>query len=339
METETDTDTDIARPESPGAVACGVFSYHKMGGFRAYGHSRHLVERMVVDGKSRSWVMAQLTHHGVVFDPREDDDRLKNKLLSLVQEDDKPTTLPSDIQAFSADLRDRYLSDLRDHRFALLQWRSLKFKTLKTPTEEALFDAEMFIEKYFLNTYKTPDPSKTQEPIVLDIAPMAELKDLERTLQRGIRAAFGRIGRPGFPLDVATSEANLDVGLFLQKYFVDGAGRAAQSKTLDPIEFAPFLDPERREELASAVRRVPGLAMARIASSTRGLYTVVGWEKDVDAHRRAHTDKQLHDDTCDLPHIVLDVSNPAFKYPKPDDDRKGGLRDLLCRALSDILPF
>ncbi|KAI1489642.1 hypothetical protein F5X96DRAFT_670456 [Biscogniauxia mediterranea] len=334
-----ETDTDITRPESPGAVACGVFTYHKMGGFKAYGHSRHLVERTVVDGKSRSWVMAQLTLHGVVFDPRDDDSRLKRKLLSLVQEDDKPTKLPFDIQIFSAELRDRYLSDLRDHRFALLHWRNLKFERLETPTEEALFDVEKFIEKYFLSIYNTPDPSKTKEAIVLHIAPMGELKDLQHTLKQGIRAAFASIDRPGFPLDVPTSEVNLDVGLFLEKYFVDGEGRAMQSKTLDPIEFAPFLDPERRDELAAAIRRVPGLSMERVASKTRGLYTVVGWKKDVDAHKEARTDKQLHDDTSYLPHIVLDINNPAFKHPEPDEHGNGGLRSLWCRGLSQILPF
>ncbi|KAI5925361.1 hypothetical protein F4810DRAFT_708747 [Camillea tinctor] len=255
-------------------------------------------ESMVVGEKRRLWIMSQLTLHGVTFDPNEDEACLKGKLVSAIRED-KKSKRACNGRKTAAELRDDCISMIRGC-LDRLDWRITKFGDLDTPTQEVLFDVDMFMEKYFLDEAMRPDRSKTKEAIILEIAPMRELLDRlanigdikEYTLAQGIQTAFKSIDRPDFPLDIPTAEANMDIALFLQKYFIDDEGRPMKTRILNPIQFAPFLDPSQKEKLAATIKHTPDLVMERVASE-RGVYMLIGWEKDVKAHKEEHTLEEL----------------------------------------------
>ncbi|KAI1503789.1 hypothetical protein F5X99DRAFT_406788 [Biscogniauxia marginata] len=304
---------DLKPPKSPERVACGIFSYDKQGGFRAYGHPREMVEPSMVIGRSRSWLLAQLTHYGVTFDPEADDSSLKEMLLSLAQEPDA-LQKPSDVKAFAEDLRAKYLKRLTDYRVAMVTWRERKFASLKSPTDQIKFDIEKFMAKYFLDYAGKPSPSKTREALVLKIAPMGELREFvdsipglrvrigynitvvgwEESFSRGLDRAFESIGRPSNIFDVPTSEAMFDVPRFIRKYFLDEEGRALPSKTTEPVQLSQFLSSKQRELLASTIQTFTTLTMAEIVS-IRGRYTIVGWEDDVNVHTAMNMAYDIYD--------------------------------------------
>jgi hypothetical protein len=221
--------------------------------------------------------------------------------------------LAPSIAALEKSLSEEYRRQLKAHAKELDRWREDKFATLNSPTQEANFDLDRFLGKYFLDgSPRLPAPHKTKDPLTLEYVSdqskfgraVQSIAGLEAHftssvtivgwkghLERALDAEFAKLDSPTAKLHIPTAEANFDLDRFLAKYFLDGLnGKPAPHKTPDPITLFPFF--EHRDQLGAAVMLIPGLYV----NDTNGEYrmkTIIGWDIDKIRSRVRHIEEEV----------------------------------------------
>jgi hypothetical protein len=210
-------------------------------------------------------------------------------------------------------LSDEYGRRLKVHAEKLDRWREGKFATLNSPTEEANFDLDRFLAKYFLDGLRgRPAPHKTKDPLTLEY--IRDQSNFNRTVQsiagleahltssvsivgwkshleRGLDAEFAKLDSPTAKQHIPTAEANFDLDRFLAKYFLDGLnGKPAPHKTPDPIMLFPFF--EHRNRIEAAVALIPELCI-NDAKGEYGIETIIGWDIDKIRSLVRHTEEEV----------------------------------------------
>ena len=205
----------------------------------------------------------------------------------------------SSVAAVEKLLSEQYQQLLKAHSEEVDRWQTAKFSQLHSPTEEANFDLDRFMAKYFLDcVHGQPSPGKTKESLVLGyldgsafekavravpglathITDQLTVVGWEATLQRGVDEAFITLPSSNTAGYVPTAEANFDLSRFLAKYFLDSLnGKPAPEKTPNPITLYRLFKDEYR--LQTAVASIPGLHLCR----ADGIYetrTIIGWDTD-----------------------------------------------------------
>jgi hypothetical protein len=195
-------------------------------------------------------------------------------------------------------LSEQYQQRLKLHTEDVDSWRAAEFSRLDSPTEEANFDLDRFMAKYFLDSlHGQPAPDKNKEPLVLEyvhkfnfemavqaipglaahITDRLTVVGWKTNLQRGLDAAFAKLSSPDAGLHIPTSEANFDLDRFLAKYFFGLNGKPAPRKTPEPITLYTFF--KHGAQLQAAVASIPGLHLCR-ADGIYGAKTIIGWDVD-----------------------------------------------------------
>jgi hypothetical protein len=210
-------------------------------------------------------------------------------------------------------LSEEYGQRLKAHAEKLDRWREDKFATLNSPTQEANFDLDRFLGKYFLDGLRgQPAPYKTKDPLALEyvsdrsnfnravqsiagleahVTSSATIVGWKSHLERGIDAEFAKLNSPGARLHIPTAEANFDLDRFLAKYFLDSLnGKPAPRKAPDPITLFPFF--EHRNRLGAAVALIPGLCINH-AKGEYGIHTIIGWDIDEVRSRVRHMEEEV----------------------------------------------
>ncbi|KAH0548642.1 hypothetical protein GP486_007814 [Trichoglossum hirsutum] len=302
---------DISRPRSPEAVRSRCFTYGR-GGIKANGIAREsLAElrllfrrnaaRSRVRAATKPWVTAQLQLYGIPFEKSSGASELKSVLEAAVRAGKCNTPAPH-IAALEESLSKEYEGRLEAHARDLEHWRESEFSALDSPTEEANFDSDRFLAKYFLDGLRgQPAPHKTKDPLVLGyVSGQSNFSSSVRSiaglevrftssdtvvgwkdcLERWLDAEFAKLGSPDgdeilLP-HLPTSEANFDVDRFLAKYFLDGLnGKPARRKTPNPITLHSFSG--NRDGLRAAVELIPGLHIGE-AYGSHEISTIIGWD-------------------------------------------------------------
>jgi hypothetical protein len=184
---------------------------------------------------------------------------------------------------------------------------------LDSPTQEANFDLDRFLAKYFLNGLSgLPAPHKTKDPLTLEYVSdrskfnraVQSIAGLEAHftssvtivgwkghLERAIDAEFAKLDSPTAKLHIPTTEANFDLDRFLAKYFLDGLnGKSAPHKTPDPITLFPFF--QHRNRLGAATVLIPGLHI-NDANGEYRVTTIIGWDIDKIQSRVRHIEEEV----------------------------------------------
>ena len=209
-------------------------------------------------------------------------------------------------------MSEEYGRRLKAHAEELDRWRGARFATLDSPTEEANFDLDRFLAKYFLDgLHGQPAVHKTKFPLTLEH--VSDRSNFEKAVQsivglgtrftssvtivgwkshleRALDAEFAKLDSPNAKLHTPTAEANFDLDRFLAKYFLDGLnGKPAPHKTPDPITLFPFF--QHRNQLGAAVALIPGLYI-NDANGQYGRDTIIGWDIDKIRSRVRHIEEE-----------------------------------------------
>lgn len=210
-------------------------------------------------------------------------------------------------------MSEEYGRRLKAHAEEIDRWREAKFATLNSPTEEANFDFDRFLAKYFLDGLRgQPVVHKTKNPLTLEY--VSDRSNFERAVQsiaglgthfmssvtivgwkshleRALDAEFAKLDSPNAKLHTPTAEANFDLDRFLAKYFLDGLnGKPAPHRTPDPITLFPFF--QHRNRLGVAVALIPGLYI-NDANGEYGRKTIIGWDIDKIRSRVRHIEEEV----------------------------------------------
>ncbi|KAN0072624.1 hypothetical protein V8E54_009553 [Elaphomyces granulatus] len=223
-------------------------------------------------------------------------------------------TLAPSIAALEKSLSEEYSQKLKAYAEQLDRWREHEFNSRSSPTQEANFDLDRFLAKYFLDgLHGQPAPHKTKDPLSLEyvnnpsnfkravqsIAGLgahisirgATVVGWKSHLERGIDVEFAKLDSPAARFHVHTSEANFDLDRFLAKYFLDGLnGKPAPHKTPDPITLFPFF--EHGNRLREVVALIPGLCAAE-AKGSNGKETIIGWDVNKIQSKVRHIEEEL----------------------------------------------
>ncbi|KAH8699091.1 hypothetical protein BGW36DRAFT_377269 [Talaromyces proteolyticus] len=299
---------DFDRPQSPEPIRSGSFTYSK-NGIAACNISRAPLSELKqlfrknasstrVAVATRPWLTAQLQLYGIPFQKSRTAPQLKATLEDAVRAG-KCNSLAPSIAAFEKSLSEEYQQQLAAHSEDVNSWKDAVFSSLSSPVEEAHFDLDRFMAKYFLDhLHGQPAPEKTKEPLVLEnfnhgselqkatqAIPGLAAHTTDRLtvvgwateLQRGIDTAFANLSSPDAKFDIPTLEAAFDLDRFLGKYFLNGLnGKPAPSKTPNPITLDPFF--RHISKLEMAVASIPGLNLCMVEGIFNLKYTVIGWD-------------------------------------------------------------
>ncbi|OXV10329.1 hypothetical protein Egran_01912 [Elaphomyces granulatus] len=266
-----------------------------------------------VRAATKPWVTAQLKLYGIPFKKSDGAQELKATLETAVKNGQCNTLAPS-IAALEKSLSEEYSQKLKAYAEQLDHWRDHEFNSRSSPTQEANFDLDRFLAKYFLDGLQgQPAPHKTKDPLSLEyvnnpsnfkgavqsIAGLgahistrgATVVGWKSHLERGIDVEFAKLDSPAARFHVHTSEADFDLDRFLAKYFLDGLnGKPAPHKTPDPITLFPFF--EHRNRLREAVALIPGLCVAE-AKGSNGKKTIIGWDVNKIQSKVRHIEEKL----------------------------------------------
>jgi hypothetical protein len=225
----------------------------------------------------------------------------------------KCNTLAPSIAALEKSLSEEYGRRLKAHAKELDRWREDEFAALNSPTQEANFDLDRFLAKYFLDGLPgLPAPHKTKDPLTLEyvsdrskfngavqsiagleahFTSSATIVGWKGHLERAIDAEFAKLDSTAAKLHIPTAEANFDLDRFLAKYFLDGLnGKPAPHKAPDPITLFPFF--KHRNRLGAAVVLIPGLYING-ANGEHGTVTIIGWDIDEIRSRVRHIEEEV----------------------------------------------
>ncbi|OOF98951.1 hypothetical protein ASPCADRAFT_127539 [Aspergillus carbonarius ITEM 5010] len=294
-------------PKKPNSVKLGSFVYDDYG-ITVNGIPRAspaLLQRVFPEDPSKAtrhkpnkrWVTAQLQHFGLEFRPGDSTIQLRAILENAYKDGQCNSLAPSTI-AMEKTLSGMYEKMQDNYEVQKQHWRMTKFAELGSPSEEALFDASLFMAKYFLTEEDgVPDKDKQKEALVLEkvfgcqfenatknvsglsvcITSTVTVVGWEDTFSRGMDAGFAKLADIQCLTLRCTFEANFDLGRFMTKYFLDGNGNPDQKKTPDPIKLMPRFEERLYEPLAAAVLRTPGLYV-RGTIANGGVWSFLGWD-------------------------------------------------------------
>ncbi|KAK3681256.1 hypothetical protein B0T22DRAFT_485348 [Podospora appendiculata] len=241
-------------PKLPTTVTRRPFTWGPSDGLKAGGIGRAATDELRLlfrkgaaqfrlDKATRPWITAQLRLYGVPFD-----------IECIV-----PTP---EVEAAEHALRLKCKAAVEKHPQLVRQCKDKNFAKVEGgPTDEAAFDADRFLAKYFLDgLHGRPDRAKTKEPVALSLhvpcydnlenaiqaipglafhAPRhlgMSVVGWDTELDRGIEREFAKLssGSDGISdVYTPTREAAYDFNRFLQKYFrvdVNGVATGTQDK-------------------------------------------------------------------------------------------------------------
>ncbi|ODM17597.1 hypothetical protein SI65_07272 [Aspergillus cristatus] len=228
---------------------------------------------------TKVWVMAQLQLYGIPFKKSDIALDLKIALRTAVNEG-FCDSLPPSTAALEARLSQQFRQRVDVYNEAALKRRAEIFSRLESPTEEAAYDPDLFLAKYFL----TADKAKQKDSLFLKYCRPGLTKAVrkisgltireprgrvvyrdvsvvvrwEESFERAIDDLFAKISNHDQPFVVPTVEANFDIHHFMAKYFLDGlGGKPDPKKTPEPITLYSFL--ENEWEVRAAFASIPGL--------------------------------------------------------------------------------
>ncbi|RAK97377.1 uncharacterized protein BO80DRAFT_389676, partial [Aspergillus ibericus CBS 121593] len=301
-------------PKKPVSVKLGPFAYDDYG-VTVNGIPRassELLGRVFPEDSStasrhkpnKRWITAQLQHFGLDFQPTDRTTQLR-AILENAYKDGQCNCLAPATVSLEKTLSGMYEKMQDNYEVKKQHWRMTKFAGLTSPSEEALFDASLFMAKYFLTEENgLPDKEKQKEALILQnvvgcqfenatkgipglavcITSPVTVVGWEDTFSRGMDAGFAKLAETQCPILRCTFEANFDLGRFMAKYFLDGPnGRPDLEKTPDPITLMPKLEERLYEPLAAAVLAIPGLYV-RGTIKKGGVWSFLGW----DIHKIMH---------------------------------------------------
>jgi hypothetical protein len=210
------------------------------------------------------------------------------------------------VKAIEASLKGEYAKKMEEYEEARLEWRRYWFTKQKTPFEEADFDPELFIAKYFLTRlHGSPDKTKQKTPMILEHSVINErnlrlavrkvpglsmhtnkfttIIGWEESIPAAMKELFETLCRQQRRLsgNLATAEAEFDVDMFLAKYFLKANGEPDLRKTKLPINVSPR-SYGALPYLQERVEKIPGLHIATLKST--GFFGqdsyFIGWDLD-----------------------------------------------------------
>ncbi|KAL2840889.1 hypothetical protein BJY01DRAFT_249821 [Aspergillus pseudoustus] len=295
----------FSEPFEPEAVHSGAFTYTPDGHLLFDGYPRATWRQLEFRAKSAEipWIVAQLSLWGIPFRETDTDLVLRAKLRSALGSIQSSGISPA-VRAIEASLRKAYEKQMQEFEKAHLDWRKQEFSKLRNPSDEANFDAQLFVAKYFLTEHHgTPDKTKQKTPLILsekglNTRPLSDcvlkipglviretnvgtvvgwkeaippvIKELFATLQRQQHT---------LPDGLQSAEAEFDIDLFLAKYFLkESTGQSDPRKTRYLVRVRQSMG--MNLFLEKAVREIPGLHI-RTTKSTGVFfdgYFYIGWD-------------------------------------------------------------
>ncbi|KAL4864144.1 hypothetical protein BDV12DRAFT_16508 [Aspergillus spectabilis] len=295
-----------SQPPEPDAVRSGPFTYGS-NGLCVDEYKRDPWDYLEVRAGffEIPWIVAQLRLWGVPFRDTDAEEVLRAKLKNAVGSIKDKGASPA-VKAIEASLKDQFAKKMEEYEEARLEWRRDWFSKEKTPFEEANFDPELFIAKYFLTgLHGLPDKTKQKTPMILEYSVSNERNLIlavrkvpglsihtkkfttiigwEESIPAAMKELFGALCRHQRRLsgNLATAEAEFDVDMFLAKYFLKANGEPDLRKTKLPINVSPR-PYGALPYLQERVERIPGLHMASskaISMFGRDSY-FIGWDLD-----------------------------------------------------------
>ncbi|GKZ30744.1 hypothetical protein AbraIFM66950_010129 [Aspergillus brasiliensis] len=251
----------------------------------------------------KRWIIAQLQHFGIPYEPAETVGQLLALLEKEYREGHCSYDSPSVVQ-LDKTLYDMYTTMQEAYHEQKAQWRLRKFARQVTPSDEALFDPSLFMAKYFLTKENgVPDKSKQTEALVLHnvynqqfvsnalsipglnfhISHPATVIGWADTFEKGLDAGFASLADSHIQAYVPTFEANFDFRRFLTKYFLSKDYPfemcvPAPGRTPEPVQLMPQLYFDVREKLRKAVATINGLLIAT-TPGRGGTWTLITWSE------------------------------------------------------------
>ncbi|KAF2964137.1 hypothetical protein GQX73_g9420 [Xylaria multiplex] len=315
-------------PPSPKPAKSGAFSYDYENGLRVGDFSRAPLEDLRLlfrknassarrRAATKPWIIAQLRLYGIAFDKSAKVDELRSTLETAVKGrkcieggPHSVTVVKEQLATQFAQNRASYARAVEKHKLDVDQWHRQNFSKLKDPSDEARYDLDFFISKYFLDDQGLPSPDKTPEPLIVwelydrseslhsrvDAIPGLSTRvtrfltviSWAPKLKKGVASAFSMIdGRPGIECDSPTLEALFDPDHFLAKYFLDGLhGKPIYGKQKNPLVLTHHIAYSHElEKLSQAAKHIPELLVQQtskpLEDSNWGVCVVVGWAKQV----------------------------------------------------------
>ncbi|KAI0534717.1 hypothetical protein GGR58DRAFT_481685 [Xylaria digitata] len=320
-------------PRSPKPAKSGAFSFDDKNGLRVGDFSRAPLEDLRLlfrknassarrRAATKPWIIAQLHLYGIAFDKSAKVDELRSTLETAVKGQKCIEGGPRSVAAVREQLatqfaqnRAGYARAVEKHKLDVDQWHKQNFSKLKGPSDEARYDLNSFVSKYFLDDQGSPSPNKTPEPLIVwnlydqteslrsrvDAIPGLKTRTTgfltviawAPKFKKGVASAFGMIdSRPDIKYDRPTLEALFDPDHFLAKYFFDGLhGKPIYGKQKNPLVLmADVAYSHEFEKLSRAAKHVPELLVQQTSKPLEeennwGGYSkpcvIVGWTKQV----------------------------------------------------------
>lgn len=224
---------------------------------------------------TKSWVTAQLRLLGIEFKPTDPKKALWDALEAAFKSK-KCQKPPPEVEAIKESLRQKYAASLTAHSHEIKLWEDHEFAEQAQfgPSAEFFADNRRFLNKYFLDSNRKPDRSKTAKPLLLLNCSEGTVKSAiyhipglvahgwndcrtrvrtllgwETEMDKAVEHEFSKVASSTPPnltgagpedYDIATTEANIDMKRFLQKYFpVDRHGTASAKKSSTPMRLLP----------------------------------------------------------------------------------------------------
>ncbi|KAK3326941.1 hypothetical protein B0T19DRAFT_474813 [Cercophora scortea] len=317
-------DSDSERkPRVPTKVTSRPFTWGPSDGLQAGGFDRAPTDELRLlfrkgaasfrlSKATRPWIKAQLQLYGIPFTNSDGQPELMETLKKAFRAGKCNAPTPA-VEAAERALRLKYKAAVENHHELVQQWKDKKFLELKGgPTEEAEFDVDRFLAKYFLNgLHGQPDRAKTKEPVALDLSIDCHDATLKKAIQaipglafhasdylsmsvvgwdteldRGIEREFAKLSSGQKSGDASlftpTHEATYDFNRFLKKYFrvdVNGVATETQNEkkpsTPVTLQYLPSSGVSLVSEFAA---KVPSFCVKHLGLMLYSGGMVLGWD-------------------------------------------------------------
>ncbi|KAL2822932.1 hypothetical protein BJX63DRAFT_1625 [Aspergillus granulosus] len=293
----------FTQPQSPQEVRSGAFTYQSDGQLLLDGHARASWSELEskADSAEISWVVAQLTLWGIHCRDKDYHPGLRAKLRRSVNRI-KTTGASPQMKAVEESLKKDFAKQMEEFENAHLEWRKKFFLRQKAPDDEARWDPELFVAKYFLTEYHgVPDKTKQKAPLVLSIQDYGDMEltksvravpglairspksytliGWEEAIPEAMQNLFATLSSQRYRSagDLPTAEVEFDIDLFMSKYFLKKNGQPDPRKIKNPLRVQNTLwTPGCFEK---TIKSVPGLHIRYVSSrEVSKSYFFIGWD-------------------------------------------------------------
>ncbi|KAL2833513.1 hypothetical protein BJY01DRAFT_253477 [Aspergillus pseudoustus] len=303
-------------PSAPRYAESGKFTYND-GGLRYDDVPRAREEDLKREVRRRKrhytkpWAIAQLSLYGI--DHKKSDSAASiQKVFESAVKGGRCKSPTAELQAFEAGLAEQYRRQLLEHAETVKRWEQRQFAQMLSAADEARYNTDLFLAKYFLTSSGQPDKTKQKEALILDDLAPYDLVDkvsaipglacrttryvtlvgwAESITPAALDVAFAKLDssiRKRYKIDLPTEEGEMDLDRFMAKYFWCSCTNRVpdQAKTPEPLKFklSSFRKDDLEAKLRAAVDMTPGLHFEYASgwSGTMELggpteYMVVGW--------------------------------------------------------------